>query len=196
MSKKKSTKPHKAGAKKRKKGGLKGAAKLKAATKGMAEQIAKPAGVLAGLVLSSVGSKILDKVPFLAPSATDDGKMSIKKFAKPAILLVAGGTIAFLTNKKPGAAMQFANGVGYGIAGGGVLSAVKVVTGKSLVAGLGEPSNEKAALEATYYKEQASDMAKMLEEQKFQPQLNAPVEEMGKPAWGATQDVDASGMIV
>ncbi len=191
---KKSTKPHKSG--KKKKGGLTGAAKLKAATKGAAGQMAKPAGVLAGLVLASVASNLLDKVPFLqAPADDGTGKFNIKKIAKPAILVVIGTATAVLTNKKTGVVMQFANGVGYGIAGGGVLSGVKAVTGKSLVSGLGDAGNGKAVLEANYYKEQANDMAKMLEEKKFIPRLPSGTDGLGKE-WGSTMDAEKSDLIL
>lgn len=196
MKAKKSTKPRKSGAKKHKKG-LRGAEKLKSAAKGMAEQIAKPAGVLVGLVVASVGSTLLDKVPFLAPAATDDGKLSIKKLAKPLIMVALGGTTVALTYKKTGAAMQFVNGLGYGIAGGGVLSGVKVVTGKSLTEGLGDAGNDKAVLVANYFKSQAEDLAKMLEEKNFTPQLTENSEQsIEGTQWGATQNADESGMVI
>ncbi len=197
----KSTKPHKSGAKK-KKGGLKGAEKLKAAKKGVAEQIAKPSGVLVGLVAASLASNLLDKIPFLAPPAVDDGTFSIKKIVKPIILVAAGTATAIFTHKKTGAAMQFVNGLGYGIAGGGLLSGVKAVTGKSLVSGLGAVDG-KAALEANYYKEQANDMAKMLEEKKFNPELiNGSVEDLGKEQeelgkdWGSEINSENSGTVI
>lgn len=202
MKTKKSTKPRKAGSK-RKKAGLKGAAKLKTAKKGLTESIAKPSGVLVGLVLGSVASNLLDKIPFLAPPAAEEetvegpGKFSVKKIIKPLILIGIGSATVLLTNKKAGAAMQFATGLGFGIAGGGVLSAVKAVTGKSLTSGLGEVGANRRALEATYLKEQVNDMAKMLEEKKFESNLEDSGEDVGRPEeWGSTMDAENSGMIM
>ena len=212
---KKSTKPHKE-AKPKSKAGLKGAEKLKAAKKGLTEQIAKPSGVLGGLVAASIAINLMEKIPFLQTPADDGtGKFSIKKVVKPLILVAVGGTAVALTRKKTGVAMQFVNGLGYGVAGGGLIAGVKAVTGKSLVDGLGNvgASNGKAVLEANYYKHQAHDMAKMLEENKFNPNLNSAdrhidyqmkgaeerksAEEMGSPKdWGDTLDADSSATII
>lgn len=212
---KKSTKPHK-DAKPKSKAGLKGAEKLKAAKKGLTEQIAKPSGVLGGLVAASIAINLMEKIPFLQTPADDGtGKFSIKKIVKPLILVAVGGTAVALTHKKNGVAMQFANGLGYGVAGGGLIAGVKAVTGKSLVDGLGSvgASNSKAVLEANYYKHQAHDMAKMLEENKFNPNLNSAerhidyqmkgteekksAEEMGSPKdWGDTLDAESSATII
>jgi len=184
MSTKKTTKPHKSGAKKEEsqlKGA--GAAKLKAATKGAAEKLAKPAGVLGGLVLSSVASNLMDKVPFLAPGdGTETGiKKYVKKYAKPVILLTGGITTIIVTHKKEGAGWDFANGLGWGVAGGGAFSGFKALTGKSLVSGLGNvgdsETTKKAVLDANYYKAQAEDLAKVIEENKFMPKLPAGSEE-------------------
>lgn len=205
MKTKKSTKPHKKGAKKRK-AGLKGAAKLKAATKGLTEQIAKPSGVLVGLVVSSVANNLLEKVPFLQglgegeTPAADGEKFNAKKLIKPLILAVVGAGTVALTHKKAGAAMQFANGLGYGIIGGGALSAVKAVTGKSLVSGLGDAGVEleKKALEANYYKHQALDMAKMIAEKQFTPELPENVEGVKglSKDWGSELETEKSGTIL
>lgn len=212
---KKSTKPHKE-AKPKSKAGLKGAEKLKAAKKGLTEQIAKPSGVLGGLVAASIAINLMEKIPFLkTPEDDGSGKFSIKKVVKPLILIAVGGAAVALTHKKTGVAMQFANGLGYGVAGGGLIAGVKAVTGKSLVSGLGTvgASNSKAVLEANYYKHQANDMAKMLEENKFNPNLNSyerPIqyqmknaeetnrnEEMAGPNnWGDTLDAESSGTII
>ncbi|GEM_PF-4017442 len=196
MKTKKSTKPHKEGPKK-KKAGLKGAEKLKAAKKGLTESIAKPSGVLVGLVLGSVASNLLDKIPFLQAPAEDDGKFSVKKIVKPLILVAVGTATVVLTNKKTGAAMQFVSGLGFGIAGGGVLSGIKAVTGKSLTSGLGEAGANRKVLEATYYKEQLNDMAKQLEEKKFESNLEEnPANGVGRTDWGSTLEAENSGMIM
>ena len=196
MAHKKSTKPHKKGSKK-KKGSLKGTAALKASKKGVIDSLAKPSGVLVGFVLGSVASNLLEKVPFLATPAEDDGKFSIKKTIKPVILLGVGSATAILTHKKSGAAMQFVSGIGFGLAGAGVVSGVKAVTGKSLVSGLGEPGANAKALEATYYKEQANDLAKQLEEGKFRPNLDEEgTDGVGKTEWGTTMNADESGMVM
>lgn len=200
MKPKKSTKPRKAGSKK-KKAGLKGAAKLKAATKGLTESIAKPSGVLVGLVLGSVASNLLDKIPFLAPPAEgteDDGKFNVKKIVKPLILLVVGAGTVVLTHSKKGAAMQFVNGLGYGVAGGGVLSGIKAVTGKSLTSGLGEAGANRKVLEATYLKEQLNDMAKQLEEHKFESNLEdkANTDSVGRTDWGTQMIAENSDMVM
>ena len=212
---KKSTKPHEE-AKPKGKAELKGAEKLKAAKKGLTEQIAKPAGVLGGLVAASIAINLMEKIPFLqTPEDDGTGKFSIKKIVKPLILVGIGATAVVFTRKKTGVVMQFANGLGYGVAGGGLIAGVKAVTGKSLVGGLGTvgASNGKAVLEANYYKHQAHDMAKMLEENKFNPNLNSSerqieyqvkgteerkiAEEMGGPNnWGDTLDVESSATII
>lgn len=199
MKTKESTKPRKAGSKK-KKAGLKGAAKLKAATKGLTESsIAKPSGVLVGLVLGSVASNLLDKIPFLAPPAEgteDDGKFKVKKIVKPLILLAVGAGTVVLTHNKKDAAMQFANGLGFGIAGGGVLSGIKAVTGKSLTSGLGEAGANRKVLEATYYKEQLNDMAKQLEERNFEPNLEENTDDVGRTDWGTSMIAENSDMVM
>ncbi|OFY84132.1 MAG: hypothetical protein A3F72_19835 [Bacteroidetes bacterium RIFCSPLOWO2_12_FULL_35_15] len=212
---KKSTKPHKE-AKPKSKAGLKGAEKLKAAKKGLTEQIAKPSGVLGGLVAASIAINLMEKIPFLqTPEDDGTGKFSIKKIVKPIILVAVGATAVAFTHKKTGIAMQFANGLGYGVAGGGLIAGVKAVTGKSLVDGLGrvDMRNGRAVLEANYYKHQAHDMAKMLEENKFNPNLNSAErhieyqpksreemngsEEMGGPNnWGDTLDAESSSTII
>lgn len=208
---KKATKPHKAG--KKETAVLKGAEQLKAAKKGLTGQIAKPSGVLVGLVVSSVASNLMDKIPFLKTSEEDDGKFSVKKIIKPLILVAVGTTTAIVTRKKTGVVMEFVNGLGYGVAGGGLLSGVKAATGKSLVSGLGNAGMGKSVLEASYYKHQANDMAKMLAEKKFTPNLpsserqieNQPkgtedkegAEEMSSPKdWGDSLDAESSATII
>lgn len=168
------TKPHKAQTPKKGKGkGLKGAgaAKLKAATKGMGNEVARPIGVIVGLVGSSLAGSLLDKVPFLAPKEGEEPSM-IKKLVKPTILALAGGATVYLTHGKKETAMQFVNGVGYGFIGGGVISGTRKFMSKDLTAGLGQsPSESKALIEAKYYKDSVNDMAKLLEANKFDPML-------------------------
>lgn len=195
-------KHHKKGAKRK---GLSGVAKVKAASKkGMAE-MATPAGVLVGLVAASVASNLMDKVPFLAPDATKEG-FQVKSIIKPLALAAIGAGTAYMTHGKSGGASKFANGVGYGLVGGAVFITGKVVLKKSLVSGLGSADDGTAKLEATYYKERAEDMAKMLEKAKFTPELpaieGAPVEEHvespelhgGENVYNPSQDLDVESM--
>lgn len=168
------TKPHKAKTPKKGKGkGLKGAGaqKLKAATKGMGNEVARPIGVIVGLVGSSLAGSLLDKVPFLAPKEGEEPS-TIKKLAKPLILAAAGGATVYFTHGKKETGMQFANGLGYGFIGGGVISGTRKFMSKDLTAGLGQsPAQSKAELEAKYYKDSVADMAKLLEANKFDPAL-------------------------
>ncbi len=175
MKHKSNHKPHKA-KKHHKKGGkrkgLSGVAAVKqAAKKGMTE-MATPAGVLVGLVAASVASNLLDKVKYLEtdPAVTT---FQAKSLLKPLILAGAGTGLILVTHKKSGAMAKLAYGAGFGLVGGGVFVGAKVVLKKSLVSGLGAPEEGKAALEATYYRNQAEDMAKMIEAGKFKPELPA-----------------------
>lgn len=156
-------KPH---SKKRGKGkGLKGPGAKKAAAvkKGMSGEVAKPIGVIVGLVGSALIGHGLDKIPFL--QSKDGSEPGIaKKLIKPVALLAVGGTGVYLTHGKKGAAMEFANGVSWGIAGGGVVSGAKVFLKKDIFSGLGKSSElESKAKEAEYYKSQSEDIAKQLE---------------------------------
>ena len=165
------TKPHKAKSKKGK--GLKGAGaeKLKAAKKGMGEEVAKPIGFIVGLAGASFVGNLIDKVPFLAPKEGEEPGM-LKKLAKPVLLAGVGAVGVYLTHGKKEAGLQFANGVSWGFVGGGAFSGVKVFLKKDPFGGLGKsPVENKVALEAKYYKDQAAEMAKLLESNKFTPEL-------------------------
>jgi len=167
------TRPHKAKSKKGK--GLKGAGaeKLKAAKKGMGEEVAKPIGFIVGLAGASFVGNLIDKVPFLVPKEGAE-KTIVQKLAKPIALAAVGGVTVYLTHGKKETAQQFANGAGWGFVAGGTFSGAKAFMKSDPFKGLGQsPSENKAALEAKYYKEQAADMAKLLEQNKFQPELPA-----------------------
>lgn len=169
------TKPHKtkkSKSKKKSKKGLSGAAKM-AAVKGMGAKVAKPAGAILGLVAASGLGWAMDKVPFLVVDPAETGaKATIKKLIKPFALVAIGGTTVFLTHKKTGPAMDFVNGLGWGIAGGGVFSGVKALTGKDVFTGLGrDASAQKASLQVQYFKDKADDMAKLLEKSRYDVEI-------------------------
>ncbi|MGQ0829405.1 MAG: hypothetical protein ACT4ON_13535 [Bacteroidota bacterium] len=168
------TKPHrtkKRSKKKKGKKGLSGAEQYKAAKKGLQAEQTKPIGIVLGLVGSSLAGHLIDKVPFLQPDESVEG-FQIKKVIKPAALVLIGGTSVFATHgkKTPGAA--FVNGLGWGFISGGAISGAKVILKKDLFAGLGtSPDASKASLETNYYKAQAQDLAKLLEQNRFSPNL-------------------------
>lgn len=176
------TKPHTTrgakGRKKRKGGkkGLSGASKVEAAKKKSGESgMVKPLGVIAGLAVASGVGYVLDKVPFLQPDEEAEG-FQVKSVIKPAALLAAGGAGIFLTHNKTGNAMAFANGVAWGVAGGGLFSGAKAVLKMDVFKGLGEdPAVKTKELTAEYYKDKAEDMAKLLE--KSQHEINLPPSE-------------------
>lgn len=169
------TKPHRAKKRSKKKGkkSLSGAEQYQAAKKGLEAEVTKPIGIIVGLVGSSLAGHLLDKVPFLKPDETIEG-FQIKKVIKPATLIIIGGTAVFASHGKKSAGAAFANGLGWGFITGGAASGVKVILKKDVFAGLGaSPDVTKKEIEADYYKAQAEDMAKLLEQNRFTPELPA-----------------------
>ncbi len=150
--------------------GLAGAEKLKAVKRGIAQEAAKPVGAVAGLILSGVGSNLLDKIDAIKPDATVTG-FQVKKLIKPLILLGTGGATIFMTHGKKGAIVEFINGTGWGLTGGAVIVGAKSVMDVSLVQGLAGASTTSHKAEADYYKKQAAEMATLLEQSKFNPPL-------------------------
>lgn len=168
------TKPHKTGKKSKKKGKKKGlgAAKMAALKKGMGANVTKPIGVIVGLVAASGAGYLLDKVAILQPDPAKEG-FQVKSLIKPVALLAIGATGVVLTHKKSATAGgAFLNGMSWGFAAGGALSGVKTFLKKDPFAGLGKDSNtSKAQIEANYYKNEAADLAKLLEQNKFKAEL-------------------------
>ncbi|HEY0029149.1 MAG TPA: hypothetical protein VGC65_00210 [Bacteroidia bacterium] len=168
------TKPHKTKKSKSKKSKSKkglGATKMDA-VKGMGAKVAKPVGAILGLVGASVIGWGLDKIPFLAPDPTTGERSLVAKVVKPLVLVGAGGAAVVLTHKKSGAGADLANGLGWGLVGGGVFAGVKAFTGTDVFTGLGQdPSAAKANLQVQYFKDKADDMAKILEKSRYEVEV-------------------------
>ncbi len=154
-----------------------GKAKLAEAKRAHAEsQLAKPFGVITGLVASAAIGYGIDHIPFLKPDEGATG-FQVKKIVKPLLLTATGVVVAIVThkNEKKSNVVNFVNGVGYGVAAGGVVSGISVATGKPLVTGLGETDgtgSTKKHLEVEYYKAQAKDAQRLLEKNKWNNNLN------------------------
>lgn len=158
---------------------LSGLGKLQDAKKGMSAEVTKPIGIIIGLVGSSLVGYAIDKVPFLKPDETAEG-FQVKKVIKPAVLALAGGATVYATHGKKTSGAAFANGLGWGFVTGGAISGSKIILKKDVFGGLGaSPDVKKAAIEADYYKKQAEDMANLLEQNKFNPELPALMEGLG-----------------
>lgn len=170
-SRKTKGKARKGGARKGKKG-LRGpgATKMASTKKGLSA-IAKPGGAVLGFVLSALAGMGIDKLKFLEIDTTKPADVfQAKSLVKPALLLAAGATTAYLSRKntaKP--TMQFVNGLGWGFVFGGTFNVVKVVEKvmkKDFFKGLSGGENTesaKALAAAEFNRANANDTAALLE---------------------------------
>ena len=145
--------------------GLSGIDKAKNAGKKILEEGSKPLLIVAGLWAGNMAGKAMDK---MLPAASDaePGKFQVKSIVKPLAQLGAGGAIIFFGRKS-----DLAKSFGYGFAGSGIISGVKLMK-PDLFEGLGETEDSgNRPVEAKYYREAKDEIMKLLQDNSFQPAL-------------------------
>lgn len=103
--------------------------KAKISSQAVMDELKTLALLTGGVVIGSAGGKIIDKILKVDPNAPG---FNAKAFARP-VLLVSAGTAANLLMKNPNIKM-----LGVGVGAAGVLSGVKLVMKKDLLAGLAD----------------------------------------------------------
>ncbi len=139
-----------------------------------AVELTKPLLVVGGLLVGNLTGKLIDK--FIPINADEKGVMKIVKTAiKPLVQAGLGVGVILLSrekgNEEQGAKTikAIARSLGYGVAGSGVISTVKLVKA-DLFAGLGDNGDTKP-IEAKYYTEAKDEIMKMLQDNSFKPAL-------------------------
>lgn len=168
--------PHKRRKKKSKKG-LHGAEETKgksAAKKNTGLELSKPLLVVGGLLAGNLIGKGIDK--FIAVPADATG-FQIKTLVKP--LVQAGLGVGIILVAREGTQDKdstktikaLARSLGYGVAGSGIISGVKLVK-SDLFEGLGNDEVLGAKpVEAKYYREAKNEIMQMLQDNSFRPAL-------------------------
>ena len=163
-----------------------------------AAELSKPLLVVGGLLVGNLAGRAIDK--FIPVNTDEKGVMKIVKTAvKPLVQAGLGVGVILLSREKDkdkeGAKTIKAipRSLGYGIAGSGVISAVKLVN-KNLFAGLGDPSDpDTKPIEAKYYREAKDEIMKMLQDNSFRPAL--PESSMSAlPEMTTSEGLDALGL--
>lgn len=160
--------------KKKSKKGLHGTDDAKGKTKkGTGRELAKPFVVVGGLLLGNFIGKGIDK--FIPVSADAEGMAKMKKAVKPLVQAGLGVGVILLSREKSQdkesvkTIKEFARSLGYGVAGSGVISTVKLIKA-DLFEGLGDTGDSKP-IEAKYYREAKDEIMKMLQDNSFKPAL-------------------------
>lgn len=104
---------------------------VKSKSDSLVEELKNLALIGSGIVAGSMAGGLIDKVVKVDPAVTE---FQMKSLARPLLLLTAGASAAFLKDKNM---KLFATGVG----ASGIMSGVKVILKKDLLAGLGDFGN-------------------------------------------------------
>lgn len=142
--------------------------------KSLATELSKPLFVVGGLLVGNLIGKGIDKMVTVSTDAT---KFEIKSIIKPIVQAGMGVGIIMLARDKGKETKgiqtikEVARSLGYGVAGSGVISTVKLIN-KDLFAGLGNPSDpSERPIEAKYYREAKDEIMQLLQDNSFRPAL-------------------------
>ncbi|MFY9310077.1 MAG: hypothetical protein WAQ28_13610 [Bacteroidia bacterium] len=202
--------PHKRRKKKKSKKGLHGTeTKEKTGAKtNTGLELSKPLLVVGGLLAGNLIGKGIDK--FIAVPADATG-FQIKALVKPLVQAGLGVGIILLaregTQDKDSAKniKALARSLGYGVAGAGIISGVKLVK-NDLFNGLGNDEVLGAKpIEAKYYREAKNEIMQMLQDNSFRPALpegnasnntaiDTKQEEISGLSLGESDNEDVSGL--
>lgn len=171
---------HKRHKKKKSKKGLHGTGEAKgkpgAKKTGTGLELSKPLLVVGGLLAGNLIGKGIDK--FIAVPADATG-FQIKALVKPLVQAGLGVGVILLAREgtqdkdSTKTIKALARSLGYGVAGAGVISGVKLVK-SDLFSGLGNDDSQVLGakpIEAKYYREAKNEIMQMLQDNSFKPAL-------------------------
>ncbi|MBA3705985.1 MAG: hypothetical protein H0W84_08835 [Bacteroidetes bacterium] len=170
---------HKRRKKKKSKKGLHGTGEAKGkpgAKKNTGLELSKPLLIVGGLLAGNLIGKGIDK--FIAVPADATG-FQIKALVKPLVQAGLGVGIILLAREgtqdkdSTKTIKALARSLGYGVAGAGVISGVKLVK-SDLFDGLGNDDSQVLGakpIEAKYYREAKNEIMQMLQDNSFRPAL-------------------------